>query len=82
MTGHVEFGPTSMPLEMELTACPESVTAARRAVSAYAQDQGADPERIALALSDAVTVLVRGLYEQFSRSDSSAALEAATEFEL
>jgi anti-sigma regulatory factor (Ser/Thr protein kinase) len=62
MKGYEELGRTTAPLQIELPSSPESVTAARHAVTAYAEKQGADSERIALAVSEAVTNAVVHAY--------------------
>jgi anti-sigma regulatory factor (Ser/Thr protein kinase) len=58
----MNLGGATTTLQIELPSRPESVTAARRAVTAYAQDQGADSEGIAIAVSEAVTNAVVHAY--------------------
>ena len=62
MTEYIDVGRTTTSLQLELPSRPESVTAARHAVTAYAQSQGADAEGIALAVSEAMTNAVVHAY--------------------
>jgi anti-sigma regulatory factor (Ser/Thr protein kinase) len=50
------------PFALELPAVPESVSRARRAVVAYGERFNADPDKLALATSEAVTNVVRHAY--------------------
>jgi stage II sporulation protein AB (anti-sigma F factor) len=55
MRTQFEFGEGTTPLQLEMPSRPESVPAARHAVVEYAEHQGADTERVALGVSEAVT---------------------------
>jgi serine/threonine-protein kinase RsbW/stage II sporulation protein AB (anti-sigma F factor) len=59
---YIDVGRMTTSLQVELPARRESVTAARHAVTAYAQSQRADAESIALAVSEAVTNAVVHAY--------------------
>jgi anti-sigma regulatory factor (Ser/Thr protein kinase) len=49
------FGSNTSPLQIDLSATPESVRAARHATQRYAQRHGIDTERVGLAVSEAMT---------------------------
>ena len=53
--GPSDFGSETSPLHLDLPIRPESVAAARHEVQRYAKRQGIDPQRVALAVSEAMT---------------------------
>jgi serine/threonine-protein kinase RsbW len=52
------------PVELHLPAEPESVAVARHATSAYAEQVGADPEAVAVAVSETVTNAIVHAYRE------------------
>jgi anti-sigma regulatory factor (Ser/Thr protein kinase) len=63
--GPSDFGFETSPLQLDLPIRPESVAVARHAVERYAEAQGIDGQRVALAVSEAVTnALVHGSRDQ------------------
>jgi len=64
-SGPSDFGSETSPLHLGLPIRPESVAAARHEVQRYAEGHGIDPERVALAVSEAMTnALVHGSGDQ------------------
>ena len=59
-----------------LPAVPASVAEARHAVARFAESQGADPEQIAIAVSEAVSNVVRHAY---CGREAPVAVEAVSE---
>lgn len=57
---------TPEPVKLRLPAEPESVAVARQAASDYAQDVGADPDAVAVAVSEIVTNAVLHAYRDIS----------------
>jgi serine/threonine-protein kinase RsbW/stage II sporulation protein AB (anti-sigma F factor) len=52
------------PVELRLPAKPESVAVARHAASSYAEDVGADPHAVAVAVSEIVTNAIMHAYRE------------------
>ena len=54
-TGLSKFGAETSPLELDLPVCVGSVAAARHATERYAERHGIHGQRVALAVSEAMT---------------------------
>jgi serine/threonine-protein kinase RsbW/stage II sporulation protein AB (anti-sigma F factor) len=52
------------PVELSLPATPESVAVARHAATSYAEDVGADPDAVAVAVSEIVTNAIMHAYRE------------------
>jgi anti-sigma regulatory factor (Ser/Thr protein kinase) len=62
----VTLAGTPEPVRLRLPARPESVGVARHAASAYAESVGADPEAVAVAVSETVTNAVVHAYRDMA----------------
>jgi serine/threonine-protein kinase RsbW len=70
----VKSAGTPEPVRLRLPATPESVKVARHAASAFAESVGADPDAVAVAVSETVTNAVLHAYRE--QDDGEVELEA------